>query len=152
MPDAPPSPCPCTTRPIWARVEDDIVLHWQVAEAGDWEELRECPECGALWMCAWPEELDSNPILCRPLPAGARKLRDIDRIETLRPYCMAQLAEHLGDLKEEKRHCKKVGCERKRVRDTAYCIEHHIASRFGRHLSCLERKEEREWDTSDDGL
>jgi hypothetical protein len=134
-------PCQCATRPAWARLEDDTVLHWPVAEAGDWEELRECPDCGNLWMCAWPEELESNPILCRPHPAGVRRLRDVNRIETIRPYCLARLEEHIGALKEEKRLCKKVDCEHRRIRDTAYCLEHHIALRFGRQLSRLERKD-----------
>lgn len=134
--------CSCASRPAWARMEDDTVLHWSVAESGDWEELRECPDCGNLWMCAWPEELESNPILCRPLPPGARRLRDVDRIETLRPYCLARLEEHIGALKEEKRPCKKLGCELRRIRDTAYCLEHHIAQRFGRQLSRLERKDQ----------
>jgi hypothetical protein len=133
--------CSCAARPTWARLEDDSVLHWSVAESGDWEELRECPDCGNLWMCAWPEELESNPILCRPLPTGSRRLRDVDRIETLRPYCLARLEEHIGALKEEKRLCKKLGCQHRRIRDTAYCLEHHIAQRFGRQLSRLERKD-----------
>lgn len=134
---ASPPACACPRRPVWSRLEDDTVLHWSVHEAGDWEELRECPDCGALWMCAWPEELESNPILCRPLPAGAKRLRDVDRIETLRPYCLARLEEHIGELREEKRSCKKLDCERRRIRDTAYCLEHHIAARFGRQLSRL---------------
>ncbi|HEY0713170.1 MAG TPA: hypothetical protein VGF45_10880 [Polyangia bacterium] len=133
--------CQCAARPAWARLEDDTVLHWSVAESGDWEELRECPDCGSLWICAWPEELESNPILCRPLPASTRRLRDVDRIETLRPYCLARLEEHLGPLKDEKRPCKKLGCEFRRIRDTAYCLEHHIAQRFGRQLSRLDRKD-----------
>ena len=142
MTEAPPVPvCSCPTRPSWARLEDNTVLQWSVAEAGDWEELRECPDCGTLWMCAWPEELEANPILCRPIPAAARRLRDVNRIETLRPYCLARLEEHFGELKEEKRLCKKVDCERRRIRDTAYCLEHHIAQRFGRQLSRLERRE-----------
>jgi hypothetical protein len=151
MPDpAPSTACTCLRRPAWARLEDDSVLHWSVAEAGDWEELRECPECGALWMCAWPEELESNPILCRPLPAGIKRLRDVDRIETLRPYCLTRLEEHIGALREEKRPCKKLDCERRRIRDTPYCLEHHIAQRFGRQLSRLERRDPRD-PTTDPG-
>jgi hypothetical protein len=140
--DSVPAPaCGCTTRPNWSRIEDETVLHWPVAEAGDWEELRECPDCGSLWLCAWPEELESNPILCRPIPAGLRRLRELDRIETLRPYCLTRLEEHLGPLKEEKRPCKKLDCERRRIRDTGYCLEHHVAQRFGRQLSRLDRVE-----------
>jgi hypothetical protein len=145
MPEAPSTAlCTCASRPVWARLEDDTVLHWSVTESGEWEELRECPDCGNLWMCAWPEELESTPILCRPLPAGVRRLRDVNRIETLRPYCLTRLEEHIGALKEEKRPCKKLGCEARRIRETAYCLEHHIAQRFGRQLSRLERKDSSE--------
>ena len=52
---------------------------------------------------------------------------------------LRMLEEHFGELKEEKRTCKKLDCERRRIRDTAYCLEHHIAQRFGRQLSRLER-------------
>ena len=103
--------CACSQRPTWARLEDEAVLHWPVVEVGEWEELRQCPDCGYHWLTTWPEELDGNPILCRPIPAQSRRLRDIDRLETLRPYCLARLEEHLGQLREEKRPCKKLGCE-----------------------------------------
>jgi hypothetical protein len=110
-----------------------------VVEIAEWEELRECPTCGAWWLSTWPEELDNSPILCRPKPAGARRLRDIDRAATLRDYCLARLEEHLGQLKEEKRPCKKLDCERKRLRGSNYCVEHAIAERFGRQLAKLDR-------------
>jgi hypothetical protein len=111
-----------------------------VAEVGEWEELRQCPVCGTHWLTTWPEELESAPILCRPQPADARRLRDVDRALTLRAYCLARLEEHLGELKEEKRPCKKVNCERRRLRGSSYCVEHLIAQRFGRQLSKLERR------------
>jgi hypothetical protein len=73
----------------------------------------------------------------QPEPASARRLRDIDRASTLRAYCLARLEEHLGPLKERKLECRKVGCERKRLDGSSYCIEHLIADRFGRHLAKL---------------
>jgi hypothetical protein len=133
--------CDCEQRPVWARLEDDRVLRWPVVEIAEWEELRQCPSCGSHWLSTWPEELDGSPILCRPQPPDARRLRDIDRAATLRAYCLANIEEHLGELKEEKRACKKVDCERKRLRGTPYCIEHLIAQRFGRQLAKLERKD-----------
>jgi hypothetical protein len=139
-PDSGPSPCRCAERPDFSRLEEDVVLRWPVLEAGEWEELRQCPDCGGYWLSAWPEELEANPILCRPIPADSRRLRDLDRCATLRPYCLARIEEHLGDLREEKRPCKKVGCDRKRLRAAPYCIEHLIAQRFGRHLSRLDKK------------
>jgi hypothetical protein len=135
-------PCDCAQRPAWARIEDDRILRWPVAEIAEWEELRQCPTCGAFWLSTWPEELDGSPILCRPHPPDARRLRDIDRVATLRAYCLARIEDHLGELKEEKRACKKVDCERKRLAGTPYCIEHLIAQRFGRHLTNLDRKRE----------
>ena len=129
--------CACSGRPPWSRLDDDAVLRWPVVEVGDWEELRQCPVCSAIWLSTWPEELDGNPILCRPLPAAARRLRDIDRLDTLRPYCLARLEEHLGQLREEKRPCKKVDCEHRRLMGAQYCTEHLIAQRFGRQLSKL---------------
>ena len=117
-------------------------MEWPVVETGDWEELRQCPECGGHWLGAWPEELEGGAILCRPMPPTARRLREIDRVETLRGYCLARLEEHLGELKEAKATCIKVGCERKRVRGTSYCLEHLIAKRFGRHLSRLAQRED----------
>ena len=92
--------CGCRERPSWSRLDDDAVLRWPVVEVGDWEELRQCPVCNFLWLSTWPEELDGNPILCRPLPPDSRRLKDIDRLETLRPYCLARLEEHLGQLKD----------------------------------------------------
>ena len=77
-------------------------------------------------------------ILCSPEPASARRLRDIDRAATLRAYCLARLEEHLGPLKERKLECRKVGCARKRLDGSSYCIEHLIADRFGRHLARLD--------------
>jgi hypothetical protein len=115
-------------------------MKWPVAEIGEWEELRQCPACEAFWLQTWPEELESAPILCRPEPLGARRLRDIDRAATLRAYCLARLEEHLGPLKEQTMRCKKLDCGRKRLRGTTYCLEHLIAQRFGRHLAMLERK------------
>lgn len=117
-------------------------MHWPVLETGDWEELRQCPGCGQCWLGAWPEELEGGAILCRPSPPEARRLRDIDRAETLRGYCLARLEEHLGELKEQKAACIKVACERRRIRGGNYCLEHLIAKRFGRHLSRLERARE----------
>jgi hypothetical protein len=132
--------CPCRERPSWSQLDDDTVLRWPVVEVGEWEELRQCPDCGNFWLNTWPEELEGNPILCRPLPAAARRLKDIDRLETLRPYCLARLEEHLGELREEKRLCKKVGCDHRRLLGTSYCLEHLIAQRFGRQLSKLDRR------------
>ena len=77
-------------------------------------------------------------ILCSPEPSSARRLRDIDRAATLRAYCLARLEEHLGPLSERKLECRKVGCTRKRLDGSSYCIEHLIADRFGRHLAKLD--------------
>jgi len=134
--------CDCARRPAWSRIEDDRILRWPVVEIAEWEELRQCPACGTYWLSTWPEEMDGTPILCRPQPADARRLRDIDRAATLRAYCLARIEEHLGELKEEKRACKKVDCERKRLAGTPYCVEHLIAQRFGRQLANLDRKKE----------
>lgn len=133
-----PETCDCAHRPPWSRILDDTVLQWPVIESGDWEELRQCPVCDRFWLQSWPEEVEGRAILCRPHPDDVRRLRDIDRAETLRAYLLARLEEHLGDLKEQKAKCAKVGCERRRVRNTSYCVEHHIAQRFGRHLSRLD--------------
>jgi hypothetical protein len=113
-------------------------MRWPVIEIAEWEELRQCPECGRPWLTVWPEETEGAPILCRPQPDDARKLRDVDRAATLRKYCLARLEEHLGELKEQKVPCKKVDCERRRLRGSSYCLEHLIAQRFGRHLAMLE--------------
>jgi hypothetical protein len=129
--------CICNQRPDWARIEDDEVMRWPAIDIAEWEELRECPNCGASWLAAWPEESESQPILCRPQPITARKLRDLDHPATMRPYCLARLAEHLGEIKERKTTCCKVKCNRKRLAGSTYCIEHLIAERFGRHLARL---------------
>jgi hypothetical protein len=113
-------------------------MQWPVVELAEWEELRQCPECGRPWLAVWPEELEGGMILCRPEPATAKRLRDIDRASTLRAYCLARLEEHFGELRERKLDCRKVGCERKRITATSYCIEHLIAERFGRHLAKLD--------------
>jgi hypothetical protein len=56
----------------------------------------------------------------------------------LRAYCLARLEEHFGELRERKLECRKVGCTRKRLFGTNYCVEHAIAQRFGRHLAKLD--------------
>lgn len=131
--------CACESRPDWAPITDDIVLGWVVVESGDWEELRQCPDCNKFWLQAWPEELEGWAILCRPTPPSASRLRDIDRIETVRGYCVARLSEHLGEIKDEKTKCLKTTCERRRVRGATLCLEHLIAHRFGRQFSRLNR-------------
>ncbi len=141
MPEQQPEhACDCAARPDWARVHDDRPLLLPVLETAEWEELRQCAECGTPWLLAWPEEIESPPIICRPKPPAARRLRDIDRATTLRGYCLARLEEHFGELKEQKAPCKKADCGRKRLENTTYCIEHVIAQRLGRHLAHLERK------------
>jgi hypothetical protein len=129
--------CSCSRRPDWATIEDDSVMRWQAVDIAEWEELRQCPECAAMWLAVWPEESESPPILCRPRPAGVRKLRDIDHPTTMRPYCMARLEEQLGEIKERKATCLKVNCNRHRLAGTTYCLEHLIAERFGRYLARL---------------
>lgn len=109
-----------------------------VIDLGEWEELRSCPACGRLWLGVWPEELAGGLVVFRPVPEGARRLRDVDRVQTLRAYCLARLEEHHGELREDKLACKKVSCPRKRIRGTGYCIEHLIAERFGRHLARVD--------------
>ena len=113
-------------------------MEWPVVELAEWEELRQCPDCGRVWLAIWPEELEVGMILCRPEPASVKRLRDIDRASTLRAYCLARLEEHLGELKERKLECRKVGCARKRLSVANYCVEHLIAERFGRHLAKLD--------------
>jgi hypothetical protein len=131
------SDCPCTERPDWFRLEDDSFMRWPVLEAAEWEELRQCPECGASWVAVWPEEIEAPPILCRPHPADVRRLKDLDRAATMRAYCLARLAEHLGELKEGKQPCRKVRCDRRRLNGSNYCLEHLIAEHFGRELARL---------------
>ena len=73
------TPCACSRRPSWSRVEDDSVMQWPVVELAEWEELRLCPDCGRHWLASWPDEVEGGMILCSPEPASARRLRDIDR-------------------------------------------------------------------------
>jgi hypothetical protein len=113
-------------------------MQWPVVELAEWEELRQCPDCGGHWLAIWPEEVEGGMILCRPEPSTARRLRDIDRAATLRAYCLARLEEHFGELRERKLDCRKVGCARKRLAGASYCVEHLIAERFGRHLAKLD--------------
>jgi len=79
------------------RLEDDSVMRWPCSRRPSWEELRQCPGCGASWVAVWPEEIEAPPILCRPHPADVRRLKDLDRASTMRAYCLARLAEHLGE-------------------------------------------------------
>lgn len=138
--DAPPPPttCSCATRPPWSRIEGDEILRWPVIEMAEWDELRQCPVCQRLWLSTWPEEAEGVPILCRPEPPDTDRLRDLDRAATLRAYVLARLEEHVGDLKEEKAPCRH--CARKRITGTAFCIEHLVAQRFGKHLAMFDRK------------
>jgi hypothetical protein len=129
--------CACAARPAWARSDDDSVMQWPVIELAEWEELRQCPVCSRYWLAVWPEEVDGGMILCRPEPPTARRLRDIDRAATLRAYCLSRLEDHLGELRERKIDCRKVGCKRKRLNGTNYCVEHVIAERFGRQMAKL---------------
>jgi hypothetical protein len=55
----------------------------------------------------------------------------------MRAYCLARLAEHLGELKEGKQPCRKVHCGRRRLHGSNYCLEHLIAQHFGRELARL---------------
>ena len=133
----PSAGCACERRPEWAVIDGDAVMRWLAVDIAEWEELRQCPDCGATWLAVWPEESESPPILCRPHPAGARKLRDIDHPTTLRTYCMARLEEQLGEIKERKASCRKLNCDRNRLAGSTYCLEHLIAEQFGRHLAHL---------------
>ena len=131
-------------------MDDDSVMQWSVVELAEWEELRQCPGCGRLWLSAWPEELEGGMILCAPAPPTARRLRDIDRASTLRAYCLARLEEHFGTLRERKLVCRKAGCDRKRLEGAHHCVEHLIADRFGRHLARLDGAVRREAASSGD--
>jgi hypothetical protein len=135
--------CACSKRPDFAAIEDDEVMRWLAIDIGEWEELRQCPECGATWLAVWPEESESPPVLCRPRPQACRKLREIDHAVTMRPYCLARLEELLGEIKERKASCRKVNCHRHRLAGTTYCIEHLIAERFGKQLAQLGEPESR---------
>ena len=135
--------CACSKRPDFAAIEDDEVMRWLAIDIGEWEELRQCPECGATWLAVWPEESESPPVLCRPRPQACRKLREIDHAVTMRPYCLARLEELLGEIKERKASCRKVNCPRHRLAGTTYCIEHLIAERFGKQLAQLGEPESR---------
>ena len=119
-------------------MEDDAVMRWPVLDLAEWEELRYCPDCGTAWLAIWPDDVEGGMILCRPEPADARRLRDIDRVSTLRPYCLSRLEDHFGRLEERTGVCRKVGCSGKRIGPTRYCLEHLIAERFGRSLARLE--------------
>jgi len=114
-------------------------MQWPVVELAEWDELRQCPGCGRLWLATWPEDVEGGMVFCRPLPEGARRLRDLDRAATLRGYCLARLEDHFGLLEERKVDCRKVGCTRKRIGATRYCVEHLIAERFGRQFAKLDR-------------
>jgi len=133
----PSAGCSCAKRPDWATIEDDSVMRWQAVDIAEWEELRQCPDCATTWLAVWPEESESPPILCRPRPAGARKLRDIDHPATMRSFCMARIEEELGEITERKATCRKVNCKGNRLAGTTYCLEHLIAEKFGRHLARL---------------
>jgi hypothetical protein len=135
MPTSPA--CPCSKRPDFAVIEDEDVMRWLAVDIGEWEELRQCPDCGATWLAAWPEENEAPPILCRPKPQGARRLRDLDHASTMRPYCLVRLEEQLGEIKERNASCRKVNCGRRRLAGANYCLEHQIAERFGRELAKL---------------
>jgi hypothetical protein len=135
-PDATTS-CSCGKRPDWAAIEDDSVMRWPAVDIAEWEELRQCPDCDTMWLAVWPAESESPPILCRPRPPDARRLRDIDHPATMRPYCMARIEEQLGEIKERKASCRKVHCSRNRLAGSTYCLEHLIAEQFGRHLARL---------------
>jgi len=136
--DPDPSPCFCVGRPDWARIEDDAVMRWPVLDLAEWEELRHCPVCGSVWLAVWPDDINGGLIFCRPHPSEVRRLRDLDRVATLRPYCLARLEDHYGTLDERNSPCRKVGCAGKRIGPTRYCLEHLIAERFGRQLARLE--------------
>ena len=135
-----PLTCTCKTRAGWARIDDDSVMQWPVVELAEWEELRQCPVCDSVWLAIWPEDVDGGMVFCRPQPGEARRLRDVDRASTMRGYCLARLEEHFGPLDERKMSCRKVGCDRKRIGPTGYCVEHLIAERFGRHLAKLDSR------------
>lgn len=135
--------CACGKRLDWAVIEDDQVMRWQAIDIAEWEEIRQCPDCAATWLAVWPEESEGPPILCKPRPTGARRLRDIDHPATLRTYCLAKLEEELGEVKERKASCRKANCGGNRIAGTTYCLEHLIAERFGRHLARLSGAEAR---------
>jgi hypothetical protein len=137
------SGCGCVKRPDWAVIEDEHVMRWPAIDIAEWEEMRQCPECGATWLAMWPEESEAPPILCRPRPSGVKKLREIDHPGTLRAYCLARLEEQLGEVKERKAACRKVNCDRNRIAGTTYCLEHLIAERFGRYLARLVSADEK---------
>jgi len=137
MPGTPSPACGCTKRPDFATIDDEEVMRWLAIDIGEWEELRQCPNCGSSWLAVWPEESESPPVLCRPKPAAARKLRDLDHAATMRPYCLARLEEQLGEIKERGTNCRKVNCSRRRLAGSNYCVEHLIAERFGRQLARL---------------
>lgn len=135
--------CACGKRVDWAVIEDDEVMRWQAIDIAEWEEIRQCPDCGTTWLAVWPEESEAPPILCRPRPPGVRRLRDIDHPVTLRSYCLAKLEEQLGEVKERRASCRKVNCSGGRIAGTTYCLEHLIAERFGRHLARLNASDEK---------
>jgi hypothetical protein len=130
--------CSCAKRPDWAVIEDDNIMRWLAIDIAEWEEIRECPDCGATWLAVWPEEGEAPPILCRPRPAGTRKLKELDYPSTMRAYCLDRLEEQLGEIKERKSSCRKVRCQRNRLAGSTYCLEHLIAEQFGRHLAQLD--------------
>jgi len=138
MDQTPLPTCCCKSRARWARIDDDSVMQWPVVELAEWEELRRCPVCDTVWLAIWPEDVEGGMVFCRPQPADARRLREVDRADTMRGYCLARLEEHFGRLDEGKASCRKAGCTRKRLGATGYCVEHLIAERFGRHLAKLD--------------
>ena len=116
-------------------------MQWPVVELAEWEELRQCPDCGRHWLAAWPDEVEGGMILCSPEPrdgAAAARHRSRRHAARLLPGAPGGAPR---PAQERKLECRKVGCERKRLDGTSYCIEHLIADRFGRHLAKLDRHE-----------
>src|ERR1700760_1214676 len=70
---------------------------------------------GRVWLARGPEDVEGGMVFCRPVPATARRLREVDRAATLRGFCLARLEDHLGKLEEKSARCRKVGCGRKRI-------------------------------------
>ena len=90
-------------------------MQWPVVELAEWEELRQCPECGRAWLAVWPEELEGGMILAAPSRPRRTAFATSIAPRRLRAYCLARLEEHFGELRERKLDCRKVGCERKRL-------------------------------------
>ena len=130
-------PCDCD-KVRWGYLNCEALSQWPVLETAEWEELRNCPQCGQVVLTCWPHEENGRPIYCRPYPETAKRLRDVDWATTLRPYLLHRLEGHFGELKQSNKVCRKAGCTKHAIKGSVLCLEHLIAKRFGRNYANID--------------